>query len=392
MKFETNYPYVLIHGMFGFGQGEKLNDILPYWGMLTGDLTTYLNGEGFETYNPSISPISSAWDRACEIYAQLVGGTVDYGKAHSEKYGHKRFGRTYSKPIFEGWGKDKKVNLVGHSFGGSTIRIFATLMADGSKEEMAVTEQEDISPFFTGGKANWVHSITAFACVHEGTTLMYSMQNLLQWLEKVTTAAANMAGGSFSKLYEFHAEQWDLNGFENGHSTKALTNKERQHAMIASTDNVYYDLTLHGSKEINEKITCVEDVYYFSCPCRVTSQQFFTSKPKETPLFRSCPVFIPFARSIGKYSKNTINDIPVDESWLPNDGLVPTISERAPFNEPHMDFHDAKGKYKSGMWYVYDDFVMDHLGIIGGLLPTTNTATIRKIYRDHFRMINNLKK
>ena len=76
MKFETNYPYVLIHGMFGFGADEKIYDILPYWGMMTGNICTYLEGEGFETYAPSISPISGAWDRACEIYAQLVGGTL----------------------------------------------------------------------------------------------------------------------------------------------------------------------------------------------------------------------------------------------------------------------------------------------------------------------------
>ena len=392
MKFETNYPYILVHGMFGFGSGEKINDLLPYWGMLTGNLVTYLNGEGFEVYNPSISPISSAWDRACEIYAQLVGGTVDYGKAHSEKYGHKRFGRTYSKPLFEGWGKDKKINLVGHSFGGATIRIFATLMAEGSKEEIEATAEGDISPFFTGGKSDWVHSITAVACVHEGTTLMYSMKNLLEGLEKVTTAAANMAGGSFSKLYEFHAEQWDLNGIDyKGHSVKSPTNKERQHAMIASTDNVYYDLTLHGAKEVNEKIKCVDNIYYFSWPCRVTSQQFFTNKRKETPLLKACPFFIPFARSIGKYSVNNINNIPIDENWLANDGLVPTISERAPFDEPSIDLYDAKGKIKPGIWHIYDDFVMDHLGIIGGFFPPSSTTTVRKIYRDHFRLINNLK-
>ena len=49
---------------------------------------------GIHTVAPSMGPFTSAWDRACEVYAQLVGGTVDYGKAHSEKYGHERYGRT----------------------------------------------------------------------------------------------------------------------------------------------------------------------------------------------------------------------------------------------------------------------------------------------------------
>ena len=146
--------------------------------------------------------------------------------------------------------------------------------------------------------------------------------------------------------------------------------------MIASRDNVYYDLTLHGAQEINEKIKCVDDIYYFSWPCLSTSQQFFTKKPKHTPLLRTCPFFIPMARSIGKYSKNTISDVKIDESWLPNDGLVPVVSAKAPFNEPHMDLYDAHGKYKSGVWYVYDEFVMDHLAIIGGILPPANTAKL----------------
>ena len=49
--------------------------------------------------------MGSAWDRTCELYAQLTGTRVDYGKAHAEKYGHARYGRTYEKPLFPGWGE-----------------------------------------------------------------------------------------------------------------------------------------------------------------------------------------------------------------------------------------------------------------------------------------------
>ena len=121
MEFKTNYPFVLVHGMLGFGKDEFMNLVCPYWGMLSGSLPAYLTDQGFEVYDPSVGKYSSAWDRACELYAQLMGGTVDYGVAHSEKYGHKRYGRTYEKPLFNGFGPEKKVNLVGHSFGGATI-------------------------------------------------------------------------------------------------------------------------------------------------------------------------------------------------------------------------------------------------------------------------------
>ena len=391
MKFKTNYPYVVVHGMLGFGKGVMLNDILlPYWGMLAGDLMTYLKGEGFETYNPGVGPVSSAWDRACELYAQLMGGTVDYGKSHSEKYGHKRFGRTYDKPLFEGWGSEKKVNLLGHSHGSATIRLMATLMAQGSQEEMEATHWDDISPLFTGGKVDWIYSITAMAGVHQGTTLAYSMKGTFDAIEKFTTYYANFSGGNLAKFWDFQMEHWDLNGFENGHSTKLPINKERQRAMIESKDSVYYDVTLKGANEVNEKIKCLEDIYYFSFPCRKTSQPLFTKKRKETPMLTMHLFFRAFSRSMGKYSKNTVNDIHIDERWLQNDGCVPTFSSRTPFGEPTIDLYDAKEEIKKGIWHVYDDTIMDHLQIVGGFLPPTSKVKIRNLYRDHFRRINQL--
>ena len=51
-----------------------------------------LNEKGIEAYAPAVGPLSSAWDRACELYAQLMGTRVDYGEAHSKMHGHNRYG------------------------------------------------------------------------------------------------------------------------------------------------------------------------------------------------------------------------------------------------------------------------------------------------------------
>lgn len=391
MKFETNYPFVLVHGMYGFGQGELINKFLPYWGMGCGDLVPYLKSEGFEVYNPAVSPINSAWDRTCELYAQLVGGTVDYGKAHSEKYGHKRFGRTYPIPLFEGWSSEKKVNLLGHSFGGPTIRMLSALLANGSKDEIDATDENDISPLFTGGKGDWVHSVTGIAAVHEGTTLTVTMPKVLDALKKFTTFAANATGGTFSRIIDFQAEQWDLNYIANYKNVKAIKNKERQQAVVNSDDTIYYDISIEGAREVNKIATCNDSTYYFSWPCRKSSQKYATGKRAETPRVSMCPFFIPMSKTIGKCSWKKVGDVVIDEKWLPNDGLMPTISERAPMNEPQMDLVDAKGEYNKGVWYVYDTFPMDHLGIIGGFFPPENADNLRKIYLDHFRLINSLK-
>ncbi len=77
----NNYPIVLVHGFMGFGRDELLG--YKYWGGVV-DLQEKLNASGHETYTATVGPVSSNWDRACELYAYIVGGTVDYGEAHAK--------------------------------------------------------------------------------------------------------------------------------------------------------------------------------------------------------------------------------------------------------------------------------------------------------------------
>ena len=106
-KKEENYPFIFVHGLMGWGERSLLDQIMPYWGMTTGSLMDYLNSKGYESYAAKVGPLSGAWDRACELYAQLTGTTVDYGIAHSAEKGHDRFGITYDTPLFDGWSAEK---------------------------------------------------------------------------------------------------------------------------------------------------------------------------------------------------------------------------------------------------------------------------------------------
>ena len=90
------YRVIFVHGMFGWGENEGINKFIPYWGATTGSIIEYLLRNSVECYSASVGPMSSAWDQACELYAQLMGTTVDYGEYHSRKFAHKRFGRTYN--------------------------------------------------------------------------------------------------------------------------------------------------------------------------------------------------------------------------------------------------------------------------------------------------------
>ena len=90
------YPCIFVHGILGYGDNDKLNSVTPYWGMqYKEDLMKSLNARGYDCHAASVGPLSSAWDRACELYAQLAGTVVDYGAAHSAEHNHARYGRSY---------------------------------------------------------------------------------------------------------------------------------------------------------------------------------------------------------------------------------------------------------------------------------------------------------
>lgn len=66
----NNYPIVLVHGFMGFGRDELLG--YKYWGGIV-DVQEKLNDLGYKTYTATVGPVSSNWDRACELYAYIVG-------------------------------------------------------------------------------------------------------------------------------------------------------------------------------------------------------------------------------------------------------------------------------------------------------------------------------
>ena len=130
----ADYPAVFVHGYSGWGSYDERDKSTPYWGLGSTNVKNSLTNRGYQVYMASVGPVSSAWDRACELYAQLTGTRVDYGAAHSARCGHERFGRDFSGdpliPDFT-WDASHKIHLIGHSFGGATIRLLLDLLADG---------------------------------------------------------------------------------------------------------------------------------------------------------------------------------------------------------------------------------------------------------------------
>ena len=397
------YPTIYVHGLMGWGEHDQIYAVTPYWG-LTSDLMPYLTGKGYESYAASVGPLSSAWDRACELYAQLTGTTVDYGAAHAAEYGHARYGVTYDKPLFEGWSADKKINLVGHSFGGATIRLFLDILADGSAEEQAAAKAAgtEVSPFFQGGKADWVYSLTTLAAPHNGTTFLECCGDMTQFAAEASTAMAKLLGISdFKGVYDFQLEQF---GFyrKDGETVLEALDRVLHSDFLSHNDNVFRDLTIDRALELNDDIEIQPNVYYFSYAGDKTRQSTITGE--RTSAVDMTPLFVPFANQMcGYYDQTTAGGFRIDKSWAPNDGLVNTVSALYPTDSTGRCLTQS-GKtgyvqqdgysnvdYQPGVWNVMPVRHYDHGNFIAGMpVPDLASQSIPALRQFYLSLMDNL--
>lgn len=382
------YPTIYVHGLMGWGEHDQIYAVTPYWG-LTSDLMPYLTGKGYESYAASVGPLSSAWDRACELYAQLVGARTDYGVKHAQDFGHERYGIDYETPLFDGWGTERAVNLVGHSFGGATTRLFLEILTNGCPEEVAAAKAAGVepSPFFLGGKGDWVHSLTAIAAPHNGTTFIESNSDFTKFAADLTTAAAKALGlSSLKGVYDFQLDQFGIRKDDNETFAQAL-DRVLKSDFLSHNDNAFLDLTIDKSLEINKGIEIQPNVYYFSYAGDQTSTDPLTGNHYPTvsaiPSNGMCALMMPGSVNMGKYyDKYTAGGIYIDKSWLPNDGLVNTVSALYPTTTDKNTTECLKRDgtqgwvnydgysdiaFHPGIWYVMPVTRADHMQFVGGI-------------------------
>lgn len=389
---KNNEPFVFVHGLNGWGGAEDINGIVPYWGATTGDLMSYLQGEGYECYSASVGPLSSAWDRACELYAQLLGTTVDYGEAHSKKFNHDRYGRTYYDALVPDWGeldengRLQQIHLIGHSFGGTTVRMLIQLLTEGSPEEQAATPSGEISGLFTGGKGDWVKSATTICTPHNSASVYYPLEalGLDIIVQTFSYVYAAVMGRSFLNggMVDFHLEQFGLTDVPGGEKADnffsamklVLENKE---------DSCQYDLTPEGTVKINEMLDINEDIYYYSYAFSTTEEVSLLGI--QLPSIKTNPV-IYLTSLVMCFINFTDPDTGVvyDETWYANDALVNTESAKYPLDEPCKDYD---GSHEKGVWNVMPVRKGDHGTAIGLLADKEETQSF---YLELCEMLNAL--
>jgi triacylglycerol lipase len=379
----NDYPFVLVHGLTGWGRDEMAG--INYWGGVK-DLERNLNETGHRTYTATVGPVSSNYDRAVELYYYIKGGTVDYGAAHAKKYGHNRYGRTYPG-IFSQWNQNHKIHLIGHSMGGQTARTLVELLKNGSKEEREYFKQypeDGLSPLFHGGKS-WVHSVTTIGTPHNGSTFA-DEERLAPLIQEMILKAASLSGATIESLiYDFKLDHWGLRR-KQGESFSTYIERVYTSSVWDSKDISSNDLTTWGAAEINQWVRTHSDVFYFSYSGKATYKEPYAGRSiprlSMNPLMRNSSLFI------GSYKRNSPEPV-IDETWWPNDGIVSIISSQYPFGHPHTRYD---GEAQKGIW---NNFPLlsgwDHFDLIGiGSGDNIGLKDLYRFYHDIATTLHNL--
>ena len=229
--------------------------------------------------------------------------------------------------------------LLGHSFGGATVRLLSELLAHGDAEEKRTS---DPSPLFLGGMESRIHGIVALASPMNGTTA-YDMFD-----DPSFDPAAIRVPWWSRKL-----AQWMSKG------TKPILDGRD------SSDYANFDMHVDNAMAMNRRISTLPSVYYFSVPCSRTARQpDGTHKPRRGME----PLFVMRSYQIGAYKGSTAGGTVIDESWLENDGLVNTVSAMAPAGAPFRALDRAldRERIQPGIWNVCPAVGEDHMWPQGG--------------------------
>jgi triacylglycerol lipase len=380
---------VFVHGLFGWGPGELGG--APYWGDALSEI-----GEGFQPFEAKVGPIGSYHDRACELFAQIAGGAVDYGEAHSAAAGHSRFGKHFNSGFLPGWSANNPVILVGHSAGAHTCLQLQRLLA--------------LDYWGRGTSADWVEAVVSVAGVLNGTLLPYRFG-----CDKRSGRLTGLPSGVIAKALDVAAlvaglpvgtrNHFDLcldHCTEGAETAEAAMERLDHGPFVAGDDNLAFDLTLQGCVKANAAFRTHPRTYYLSLVTDATTSGGFLGLPwpnRTRPVGSISPILL--LSALYQAQEVQFDEPPVPgwgggdlalEKWRANDGAVSSISQRHPFTaraEPlgGAQFLTGGALPERGRW-LFDDLQtsfgrpFDHFDVtIGARLKPWMREPHREVYR-----------
>lgn len=402
----NNLPIVLVHGFLGFGPNELQGTGFKYWGGFN-DVAAHMKSHNgsHQVFAAAVGPVSSNWDRAVELFYQIKGGCADYGARQTAK--HAAYGKiqkpagkcwaadpnnnpnNYPLALYPAWDASHPIHLVSHSQGGQTVRTLIQLLEKGSPNG-----DEGGGALYTGGKTGWVKTASTISTPHNGTSLR---EVIVDYVPKVSELAGKIVevaglGGSANPVYNFKLEQYGLAQRTSETFWQFLERiKGAPFWSLSNKDAAQWDLSPDGARELNNWVKTSPNVYYYSVGTKATERGSFCCNNTDRLIapFQSSSyqyarndmiVFLKptagewvvpsiFQRGMGSYTQSGSGRVTVDSSWFPNDGVVNTVSMRAPAGQPSRNYD---GSSLRGTWnYLgyYNNY--DHFDVIGWLLPSS---------------------
>jgi triacylglycerol lipase len=387
----TDYPTLYIHGFLGVPEDQIFTKLYRYFGSFTKDLVKDLRKEGYEVYLPGLGPFNPMWERACELYAYIFGGRVDYGVVHSQKHHTKRFGRTYPGVLKDLGtpGKHAKCNLIGHSFGGPTVILFSEILTNGCQEELDATPADEVSEFFKGGKGDLLHTVTTLSGTNHGTSITYFMgDKVIEMVSRLILNAGAIAGNHIAKIYDLYFDPWGI--MEDpaewkGGPLGSINDPQKKAGVDAYATNklggsIAYDMKPDVCESQLANIKPNKKTYFFARPGQGThTNKYGTASPDGH-------IFAPFKITAWILGNYTDKEHGIDKEWLNNDGVVNCKAMRAPTGVEQYDFVDGMA-IKPGVWYNMPAQNWDHQGWAGMFI---SKATYYDVMGDIMRSIYSL--
>ncbi len=376
---QNQHPIILVHGFMGWGRDEMGS--YRYWGGKN-DIENELIKNGFEVYTSNVGPVSSNWDRAVELFYQIKGGQVDYGRGHSKSFGliQKPKGKVY-KGIYPQWDEANPIHFIGHSTGGQTIRMLDYLLRTSIADERNIKEKSDL---LGNVHNNWIKSITGISAPHNGTTLSDIVTSGIPFLQDFIAVAA-VAGNSF---YSFDLNQW---GFKK--NTKETWGKYfkriQKHPAWGTKNIVSWDLSVQGARDLNTLCTANPDIYYFSF---VTSNTVLDSTSGRYIPDKSMSFIIRAnSRLMGMKKAYFSDGSETDSTWFENDGIVNKISMYGPTTgsngQDPITIYREDELLITGQWYVMGEYQSDHKRFVGHNINQNEFDSLITIYKNHAELL-----
>ena len=376
---QNQHPIILVHGFMGWGRDEMGS--YRYWGGKN-DIENELIKNGFEVYTSNVGPVSSNWDRAVELFYQIKGGQVDYGRGHSKSFGliQKPKGKVY-KGIYPQWDEANPIHFIGHSTGGQTIRMLDYLLRTSIADERNIKEKSDL---LGNVHNNWIKSITGISAPHNGTTLSDIVTSGIPFLQDFIAVAA-VAGNSF---YSFDLNQW---GFKK--NTKETWGKYfkriQKHPAWGTKNIISWDLSVQGARDLNTLCTANPDIYYFSF---VTSNTVLDSTSGRYIPDKSMSFIIRAnSRLMGMKKAYFLDGSETDSTWFENDGIVNKISMYGPTTgsngQDPIAIYRENELLITGQWYVMGEYQSDHKRFVGHNINQNEFDSLITIYNNHAELL-----